>query len=300
MSLVSIIIPCYNQASYLEETLYCILQQDYSNWECILVNDGSIDNTESVILPWLVKDARFRYFSIPNGGVSSARNFGLKHAKGVFVQFLDADDLLAPSKLSKSIQFIDSKDVDVVCSNYDHFLGTISNSLGTFSNLENYKFTFQNIARYWNAGFTIPIHCFFFTREVIANYRFPIGITAQEDWVMWLQIYHQNPKTYFIPETLAYYRYNPSGRTNSGGFFDETLLALDYLNPKLSSGHLKFLYESVFMRLEDGFQYWKKREETLKRSNTHQFGLLCKKVLKELGLLPLAKKIFVYFLTLKR
>lgn len=300
MSLVSIIIPCYNQASYLEETLHCILHQEYANWECLLVNDGSIDTTESIILTWLDKDARFRYFSIPNGGVSNARNFGLEHAKGVFVQFLDADDLLAPSKLSKSIQVIESKDVDVVCSNYDRFSGTISNSLGTFSNLENYNFTFKNIARYWNAGFTIPIHCFFFTREVIANYRFPIGITAQEDWVIWLQIYQQNPKTYFIPETLAFYRFNPLGRTSLGGLFNETLLAVDYLNPRLSVGHFKFLYESVIMRFEEGLQYWKKREENIKRSNTYQFGLLCKKVLKELGLLPLAKKIFVYFVTLKR
>ena len=73
--LISIIIPCYNQASHLEETLQCILQQEYANWECILVNDGSTDTSASILLSWVAKDARFRYFSIPNGGVSAARNY---------------------------------------------------------------------------------------------------------------------------------------------------------------------------------------------------------------------------------
>ena len=298
--LVSIIIPCYNQSSYLEETLHCILNQDYANWECILVNDGSTDTSESIILSWVAKDARFRYFSIPNGGVSAARNYGIEQANGAFVQFLDADDLIAPTKISQSVHEIQSKGVAVVCTNYDRFSETIFNSLGTFSNLEKHEYTFQNIARYWNAGFTIPIHCFFFKREVIGNYRFPIGITAQEDWVMWLQVYQQNPKTYFIAEILAYYRSNPLGRTNTGGLFDETLLAIDYLSNKLSSENFKILYESVIMRFEEGLSYWRKREENLKQSNTYQFGLLCKKVVKKLGLLPLAKKIFVYLASLKR
>jgi glycosyltransferase involved in cell wall biosynthesis len=298
--LVSIIIPCYNQASYLEETLQCVLQQDYDNWECLLVNDGSTDSTEAIILSWLTKDVRFRYFSIPNGGVSAARNFGIEQAKGDFVQFLDADDILSPKKISQSIEVITQNEVAVVCSNYDRFSGTISNSLGRFSNIEKYNFTFQNIARYWNADFTIPIHCFFFKREVIGNCRFPVGITAQEDWVMWLQIYESNPRTFFIPETLAYYRSNPIGRTSTGGLFEETLLAIDYLSNQLKKENFKALYESAIERYEEGFQYWRKREVNLKQSNTYQFGLICKKAVKKLGLLPLAKKIFHYLVPLKK
>lgn len=298
--LVSIIVPCYNQANYLEETLNSILQQEYINWECILVNDGSNDDSESIILSWLVKDSRFRYYSIPNGGVSVARNYGLQQAKGDFIQFLDADDLLAATKLSLSVYEMQSNNVDVVCTNYDRFKDTISNSLGTFSSLEKFEFNFNNIARYWNAGFTIPIHCFLFKRKVMSDYRFPVGITAQEDWVMWLQIYQNNPSTFFISLPLAYYRLNPYGRTKSGGLFEETLLAIDYLNSKLSKEHFKVLYESVLMRFEEGLCYWRKREENLKQSNSYQFGLLCKKVLKKLGMLPLAKKIFVYVVNLKK
>ncbi len=290
--LISIIIPCYNQSSYLEETLDCILKQDYVNWECLLVNDGSTDKTESIVLPWLKMDSRFRYFSIPNGGVSAARNFGIEHAKGDFIQFLDADDLLSPNKLSRSVDAIFSENVDVVCCNYELFSDNLATNLGAFSTLEKYSFTFQNIARYWNSGFTIPIHCFFFRRVVIGGYRFPVGISAQEDWVMWLQIYQQNPNTYFIPETFAFYRLNPTGRSKTGGFFEETLLAIDYLNPKLSKDHFKVLYEGVIMRFDEGLRYWRKREEYLKQSKTYQFGLICKKVIRKVGLLPLAKKCF--------
>lgn len=298
--LVSIIVPCYNQASFLEETLQCVLNQDYTNWECILVNDGSTDTTERILLSCAEKDDRFRYFCIPNSGVSAARNFGIEQAKGNFIQFLDADDLLASTKLSKSIHAINQNNVAVVCSNYDHFSETVSNSLGSFSNLEKYSFTFQNIARFWNAGFTIPIHCFFFTREVIGKLRFPVGLTAQEDWVLWLQIYQQNPKTYFIPESLAYYRSNPLGRTSVAGFFEETLLAVDYLSNQLSKDNFIILYKSVITRFNDERNYWKQREENLKKSNTYQFGLLCKKVLNKLGLLPLSKFFFTYLNLLKK
>jgi glycosyltransferase involved in cell wall biosynthesis len=290
INLISIIIPCYNQSSYLEETLNCILKQDYENWECLLVNDGSTDSTESVILPWLKKDPRFRYFSIPNGGVSAARNFGIEQAKGFFIQFLDADDLLSPNKLSKSIGAIFSENVGVVCCNYALLSNNLTTNLGVFSTLEEYSFTFKNIARYWKSGFTIPIHCFFFRREVIGEYRFPVGISIHEDWIMWLLIYQQNPNTYFIPETLAFYRSNPTGLSGTGRFVEETLFAIDYLNPKLSKDHFKILYEGVIMRFNEGLIYWRKREENLKQSKTYQFGLIFNKFVRKVGLFTLAKK----------
>ena len=72
--LVSVVIPCYNQAEYLPETLDSLIAQNYKNWEGIIVNDGSPDNTEEIALAYLEKDQRFKYFSKENGGLSSARN----------------------------------------------------------------------------------------------------------------------------------------------------------------------------------------------------------------------------------
>ena len=90
--IISIVVPCYNQAEYLDECLQSVLDQTYADWECIIVNDGSPDNTEETAIKWIEKDARFKYFFKENGGVSSARNFGIDKALGEWILPLDSDD----------------------------------------------------------------------------------------------------------------------------------------------------------------------------------------------------------------
>jgi glycosyltransferase involved in cell wall biosynthesis len=96
-SLVSIVIPTFNREHFIAETLDSILSQSYSNWECIIVDDGSLDATEIIIRNYLQKDSRFHFYKRKFGtlkGPSSCRNIGLNAAKGEFVMFLDSDDLL--------------------------------------------------------------------------------------------------------------------------------------------------------------------------------------------------------------
>lgn len=90
--LISVIVPCYNQAQYLDECLQSVLDQTYQDWECIIVNDGSPDHTEQIAKKWVEKDSRFKYLYKENGGLSSARNAGIREAKGEWVLPLDADD----------------------------------------------------------------------------------------------------------------------------------------------------------------------------------------------------------------
>lgn len=97
--LISIIVPCYNQAQYLDECIQSVFDQTYKNWECIIVNDGSPDNAGDVAQKWVEKDARFKYFEKENGGVASARNFGIEKASGTWILPLDADDLINPKYL---------------------------------------------------------------------------------------------------------------------------------------------------------------------------------------------------------
>ena len=92
MPLISVIVPCYNQAQYLDECLQSVLDQTYTDWECIIVNDGSPDHTEEIAKKWVEKDTRFIYLSKENGGLSSARNAGIEIAKGEWILPLDADD----------------------------------------------------------------------------------------------------------------------------------------------------------------------------------------------------------------
>lgn len=104
MHKVSIIVPCYNQAQFLDECLQSVLNQKYDQWECIIVNDGSPDNTDAVVQKWLEIDSRFQYIKKENEGVSNARNTGIARAKGEFILPLDADDKIATNYLKEALE----------------------------------------------------------------------------------------------------------------------------------------------------------------------------------------------------
>ena len=100
-SIVSIIIPCYNHAQYLDVTLSSVINQTFSNWECIIVNNGSEDDTKIIAAKWCEKDSRFKYVEQENKGVSAARNKGIRISKGEFILPLDADDYIVETFLEK-------------------------------------------------------------------------------------------------------------------------------------------------------------------------------------------------------
>lgn len=121
--LVSVIVPCYNQAHFLPDTLASVLAQTYPLWECIIVNDGSTDHTRAVAHEWQNKDSRFKYVEKKNGGLSSARNTGLRVAMGEYIQLLDADDLLEPEKIQNQVTCIlgEGGTVDIAVAGYRYF-----------------------------------------------------------------------------------------------------------------------------------------------------------------------------------
>lgn len=101
--LISIVVPCYKQAEFMDDAFESLLHQTYNHWECLMVNDGSPDNTEEIALRWEKKDPRFKYLLKPNGGLASARNYGIARCKGEFVVALDSDDKLQPEYLQKTL-----------------------------------------------------------------------------------------------------------------------------------------------------------------------------------------------------
>lgn len=122
MSKVSIIVPIYNVEKYLRECLDSIIAQTFTDWECLLIDDGSPDKCGEICDEYAAKDCRFKVFHKPNGGVSSARNLGLDKACGEWVTFVDADDMIAPDFLSALVEpTFKYKDLDFVhagCYNY--------------------------------------------------------------------------------------------------------------------------------------------------------------------------------------
>jgi Glycosyltransferases involved in cell wall biogenesis len=99
MSKVSIVVPCFNQEAFIAEALESVLRQSYSDWECIIVNDGSTDGSEAIIERYAKKERRFLSLAKENGGVAAARNFGFARASGALFVPLDGDDKLHPDFL---------------------------------------------------------------------------------------------------------------------------------------------------------------------------------------------------------
>ncbi|AMJ64763.1 glycosyltransferase family 2 protein [Hymenobacter sp. PAMC 26628] len=138
MKLVSIIIPCYNYGWLLAETLDSVLAQTYSNWECIVVDDGSVDATRAVAEEYLHRDKRFRYVYQENKGISSTRNHGIRLAQGEYYQFLDADDLLAPRKLETQVAILEAQPaVDLVYGDVRYFRHGNPDALSRSFNMED-------------------------------------------------------------------------------------------------------------------------------------------------------------------
>jgi glycosyltransferase involved in cell wall biosynthesis len=100
---VSVVVPCFNHVRFLPEALQSVLDQTFSSWECIIVNDGSPDNTSEVARDWETRDSRFRLIEKENGGLSSARNAGIRQSSGELILPLDADDRLHPRFLDATV-----------------------------------------------------------------------------------------------------------------------------------------------------------------------------------------------------
>lgn len=199
--MISVIIPCYNQGQYLNQAIESVIQQTYNSWECIIVNDGSPDNTEEIALKLCSKDHRIKYLVKLNGGLSSARNYGISNSSGEYVIVLDADDKLAPSYIEKCLkEFLSSPKTKIVYSEAYKFDGVQEKW-----NLEEYSFNRLLI--------TNMIYCSaMFKRcdwQKAGGYNESLK-RGSEDWEFWLRMLDENSIVKRIPEILFFYRVKPT------------------------------------------------------------------------------------------
>lgn len=200
-TLVSIIVPCYKQAHYLGQALQSVLEQNYSNWECIIVNDGSPDNTELVAKEWVAKDSRFQYLYKENGGLSSARNAGIKSSKGEFILPLDADDILYPDYLKKMIPVLSkNRNLGIVSCYTKFFWNTQTNIIHELKPIgSNYRdLMFENKLI---ATSLYRKKCW----EEVGGYDETMK-QGFEDWEFWLNVTKRGWQFQFVEEFLFYYR----------------------------------------------------------------------------------------------
>lgn len=224
-NLVTIIVPCYNQADYLPFTLQSVLEQTHTHWECLIIDDGSPDHTAEIAKQWINKDDRFRYIKKENGGLSSARNKGLESANGDWIQFLDSDDLLDKNKLKESVE----QQGNMVISNFDLFQDTLDNILPNYCNLNKISFSFEAILQEWDKSFSIPIHCGLFQASLVGNTRFNEHLKAKEDWMFWIEIFSKKPTVSYLKQPLAWYRIHQKSMTKDTQLMIENLTQVQNL-----------------------------------------------------------------------
>lgn len=197
--LVSIITPVYNAEDYIETTIHSVMNQTYKNWEMILINDCSTDNSESIILDLVKKDQRLRYLKLEkNSGVAIARNKGIEISKGKYIAFLDADDIWLPNKLSTQIGFMKKHDVSFSFTNYE-LIDTYGKKLNKIINVPK-EINYKKLLK----GNVIGCSTVIYDKDKIGIINMPS--VKHEDYATWLAILKKGHKAYGVNEILSYYR----------------------------------------------------------------------------------------------
>ncbi len=213
MPKVSVIIPVYNGARFIKNTIDSVLAQTYKDYEIIVVNDGSIDNTEELLRPYIDKGL-IRYFYQENQGSSNARNRAIKESTGEYIAWLDQDDVWLPQRLEKTVKVMDKDDTIGVVAGQVLFVDESDRIVG----YPNYSI--------WNKG--IINYCLFpfnriWTGTVLLrkqcleenNWSFDQSFFPADDYLMWLQ-FSLKYKLYMIPEILFLYRKHGSNMSLKG------------------------------------------------------------------------------------
>lgn len=206
--LVSIIMPSYNTAKFISETIESVLAQTYPNWELIIVDDCSTDDTDAVVCPYLVDD-RIRYIkNEKNSGAAVSRNRALREAKGKWVAFLDSDDLWFPEKLEKQISFMKKNDYHFSYTNYIEIDETTNPNGRSVTGPK--KVTRHGMYNYcWMGCLTVM-----YDAETIGLIQIA-DIKKNNDYAMWLKAC-KKANCYLLDEVLAKYRKRSGSISNHG------------------------------------------------------------------------------------
>lgn len=205
--LVSIIMPSYNTENYIEASIESVQHQTYENWELIIVDDCSTDNTDEVVCPFL-SDRRIRYLkNEQNSGAAISRNRALREAKGKWIAFLDSDDLWMPEKLEKQISFMEKNGFSFSFTNYEE-IDVDGNSTGikvtgpkrvTKTGMFNYC---------WLGCLTVM-----YDRDVVGPIQIE-DIKKNNDYAMWLEVC-KKANCYLLDEYLGKYRKGRAGSVST-------------------------------------------------------------------------------------
>lgn len=196
---ISIIIPCFNQAQYLDEAISSLILQTFSNWEAIIVNDGSTDNTIEIVECWCRKDDRVKIISTLNKGLSSARNIGIELTSGEYIALLDSDDKYQLNHL-ESLLSVFNRGSDIVFTGYTYF----DNTNNVHHSVQLDEFTkFEEILH----GNIVPPVAVAFRRSILQiSGTFDTSLKSAEDWDLWIRFFKTGCQLGISKISSAFYR----------------------------------------------------------------------------------------------
>jgi glycosyltransferase involved in cell wall biosynthesis len=254
-ALVSIITPLYNSEAFIGETIKSILNQTYTNWELLLIDDFSTDDTIDIVNDFILKSDNIKLITNEiNQGAAISRNKGIMEAKGDYIAFLDADDLWKPEKIEKQIVFMQNQNCDVCFCSYEQIdesgkpLNKLVKALPVLSYKKYLKSNYiGNLTGVYNA-------------KKLGKITSP-NLRKRQDWLLWLNAIKASGKpAKSVQESLAFYRVHKNAMSSN----KIALLKHNYWVYKKGLGFstLKAMY-SMFIFLWEHFFVKKKQTITL-------------------------------------
>lgn len=247
--LVSIIVPCYNQQNYIKDTLLSVINQTYQNWECIIVNDGSTDNSLDIILPFTEMDNRITVLNQDNQGLANSRNNGIKKSNGKYILALDSDDIISPTYIEEIISaFNFDSELKVVYTLADRFgyyrekwyLPEYSYEMELFQNCIYCSAIYKRVDYEKTQGYN-------------SNMKF-----GYEDWDFWLSLLNENDKVLCINKCLFHYRSKKESMLINADKRKELILQQLYINHL--DKYSKYLNSFIFYKKNsDNFEKFKNK-----------------------------------------
>lgn len=217
MARVSVIIPYYNHGRHLHQTVSSVLAAARCTLEVLIVDDGAREPKAGLYLAQAqALSPAVRVLRKPNGGLSSARNFGLDAATGDFIQLLDSDDMLTPGKIDLQLAMLAlDPDATVALSNYAICDETATRFERDGDSMTRFSFEIGDFLHFWERGFSIPIHCALFRRAAFEGLRFDTSVVGKEDWIFWCQLADRGARFSYLPVEAAIYRQHGDGMSKS-------------------------------------------------------------------------------------
>ena len=208
--LVSIVTPCYNSEKYIADAIKSVLDQNYSNWEMIIVDDVSYDKSTDIIEKYANKDSRIRLIRMPkNSGAAVCRNRGIELAQGYYLAFLDSDDMWVPQKLAIQVEFMHANQYVLSFGSYKK-MDEDGNKLPKSFVSALRKVSYQDLLSSNKIGCLTAMY----DMNKLGKVYMPL-IRKRQDYALWLKILKKTSFAYGIPQSLGYYRVRKSSISSS-------------------------------------------------------------------------------------